>query len=284
MSSTTVNPIQPATRPAGSAPDFEGIKARQHATWASGDYGQIGVRLQIVGESLCEAVDLLAGERVIDVAAGNGNASLAAARRFAEVTATDYVPALLEEGRKRAEADQLPITFQVADAEQLPFSDDSFDVALSTFGVMFAPNQARTAAELLRVVKPGGRIGLANWTPEGFLGGLFKVIGAFVPPPAGLTSPMAWGSEPRLVELFGPAASDIRTTRKTYSFRYRSAGHWVEIFRTYYGPTHKAFAALDEAGKKALHDALIEFLQGQNAHSGEALVIPGEYLEVVITK
>lgn len=284
MNSATVDPRQPAAGPAAPAPDLEAIKARQQATWASGDYGQIGVRLQIVGESLCEAVDLLAGERVVDVAAGNGNASLAAARRFAEVTSTDYVPTLLEEGRKRAEADKLPITFQVADAEQLPFPDGSFDVALSTFGVMFAPNQGRTAAELLRVVKPGGRIGLANWTPEGFLGGLFKVIGAFVPPPAGLTSPMAWGSEPRLVELFGPEASDIRTTRRIYTFRYRSAEHWVEIFRTYYGPTHKAFGALDEAGRKDLHDALVGFLRGYNAHNGEALVIPGEYLEVVITK
>jgi ubiquinone/menaquinone biosynthesis C-methylase UbiE len=266
------------------APDFVAIKARQHATWASGDYGQIGVRLQIVGESLCEAVDLLAGERVVDVAAGNGNASLAAARRFAEVTSTDYVPALLEEGRKRAEADKLPITFQVADAEQLPFPDGSFDVALSTFGVMFAPNQGRAASELLRVVKSGGRIGLANWTPEGFLGDLFKVLGAFVPPPAGLTSPMAWGSEPRLVELFGPEASDIRTRRRTYTFRFRSAEHWVEIFRTYYGPTNKAFAALSEARQQDLHAALVEFLRGQNTYSGEALVIPGEYLEVVITK
>lgn len=285
MNHTTTIPNQAAARPAAiSGPDFEAIKARQHATWASGDYGQIGVRLQIVGESLCEAVDLLAGERVLDVAAGNGNASLAAARRFAEVTSTDYVPALLEEGRRRAEADKLPITFQVADAERLPFPDASFDVALSSFGVMFAPNQAKSAAELLRVVKPGGRIGLANWTPEGFLGGLFKVIGSFVPPPAGLTSPMAWGSEPRLVELFGPQASDIRTRRKSYVFRYHSAEHWVDVFRTYYGPTHKAFAALDAAGQRALHDALVAFLRDQNSHGAETLVIPGEYLEVVITK
>ena len=279
----TIQPVAPTVSPS-PAPDLETIKTRQQATWASGDFGHVGVRLQIVGESLCEAVDLAAGERVLDVAAGNGNATLAAARRFAEVTSTDYVPALLEQARLRAEADRLPVTFQVADAEQLPFPDDSFDVVLSTYGVMFAPNQARAAAELLRVVRPGGRIGLANWTPEGFIGKLFKVTGAFVPPPAGLASPMAWGSEPRLVELFGPLASDIRTTRKSYVFRFRSAAHWVEFFRSYYGPTHKAFAALDEARQRALHAALIEFLQGENTHRGDALMIPGEYLEVVITK
>jgi ubiquinone/menaquinone biosynthesis C-methylase UbiE len=261
-------------------PDFDAIKARQQATWASGDYGQIGVRLQIVGESLCEAVDLRAGERVLDVAAGNGNASLAAA----EVTSTDYVPSLLEHGRQRAEADRLPIAFQLADVERLPFPDASFDVVLSTFGVMFAPNQPRAAAELLRVLKRGGRIGLANWTPEGFLGGLFKVIGAFVPPPTGIASPMAWGTESRLRELFGPEASGVLATRKTYTFRYRSAEHWVEIFRTYYGPTHKAFAALDEAGQRRLHAALVDFLRGQNTHAGDSLAIPAEYLEVVISK
>jgi ubiquinone/menaquinone biosynthesis C-methylase UbiE len=286
MHHMAIDTIHPPTRRAGppATPDYEAIKARQQATWASGDFGQIGVRLQIVGESLCEAIDLRAGERVLDVAAGNGNASLAAARRFADVTSTDYVPALLEQGRLRAEADRLAITFRVADAERLPFPDASFDVVLSTYGVMFAPNQEHAAAELLRVARPGGRIGLANWTPEGFLGRLFGVMSGFVPPPAGLASPMAWGSEPRLVELFGPRASDIRTTRKAYVFRYRSAEHWVEFFRTYYGPTHRAFAALDEAGQRALHAALVAFLRGENTHTGDALVVPAEYLEVVITK
>ena len=265
-------------------PDLEAIKGRQQATWASGDFGQIGVRLQIVGESLCEAVDLLSTEKVLDVAAGNGNASLAAARRFADVTSTDYVPALLEQGKLRAEVDRLPMTFQVADAEQLPFPDASFDVVLSTFGVMFAPNQERAAAELMRVVKPGGRIGLANWTPEGFLGQLFKVVGAFSPPPPGLRSPMAWGTETRLVELFGPQASDIRTERKSYMFRFRSPEHWIEVFRAYYGPTHKAFAALDADRQAAFYAALVEFLGAQNQWRGDALVIPGEYLVVVVTK
>ena len=286
MSPTTVGPIHPFARPVGGevAPDFDAIKMRQQATWAAGDFGQIGVRLQIVGELLCEAADIVAGERVLDVAAGNGNASLAAARRFAEVTSTDYVPALLEQGRRRADADGLAITLQVADAERLPFPDESFDVALSTYGVMFAPNQKRAAAELVRVVKPGGRIGLASWTPEGFLGGLFQVMSAFVPPPAGLASPMAWGTEPRMLELFGPQVLNIRTARRTYAFRYRSAEHWVEFFRTYYGPTHKAFAALDEVGQRELHFALVKFVGSHNTHRGEGLVVPAEYLEVVITK
>jgi ubiquinone/menaquinone biosynthesis C-methylase UbiE len=265
-------------------PDLEVIKTRQQATWASGDFGQIGVRLQIVGESLCEAVELDALERVLDVAAGNGNASLAAARRFAEVTSTDYVPALLDQARRRAEADRLPITFQVADAEDLPFADEQFDVVLSTFGVMFAPNQERAASELLRVVRRGGRIGLASWTPEGFLGQLFQVVSSFVPAPAGIRSPMAWGTETRLVELFGPHAADIRTQRKNYMFRFGSAEHFIDFFRAYYGPTLKAFAALDETGQKAFHAALLEFLRQQNRNKNGVLVIAGEYLEVVITK
>jgi len=264
--------------------DLAAIKTRQQATWTSGDYGRIGVRLQIVGESLCEAVDLHATDKVLDVAAGNGNASLAAARHFADVTSTDYVPALLEQGRLRAEADRLPITFQVADAEALPFPDESFDVVLSTFGVMFAPNQERAAGELVRVVKPGGKIGLANWTPDGFIGRLFEVVSAHVPPPPALRSPLEWGKEPRLVELFGPHAADIRTTRRTYTFRYRSAEHWIEVFRTFYGPTHKAFGALDEAGQQALHAALLGFLGRWSRGNGAGLCIPSEYLEVVVTR
>lgn len=271
-----------ADAPAGI--DLTAVKKRQQATWASGDFGRIGVTLQIVGESLCEAVDLLATETVLDVAAGDGNASLAAARRFADVLSTDYVPELLEQGRRRAEAERVPVTFQVADAEQLPFPDESFDVVLSTFGVMFAPNQERAASELMRVTRRGGRIGLASWTAEGFIGRLFEVVTSFVPPPPGLRSPMAWGAETRLVELFGPRASDLRTQRKTYVFRYRSAEHWVEYFRAYYGPTHKAFAALDEPGQKAFKMALLGFLREWNRGRGEALVIPGEYLEAVVTK
>lgn len=265
-------------------PDFSAIKAKQQSTWASGDFGRIGVRLQIVGESLCEAVDLHSEEKVIDVAGGNGNASLAAARRFAHVTSTDYVPALLDQGRRRAEADALPMAFEVADAEALPFADGTFDVALSSFGVMFAPNQPQAAAELLRVVRPGGRIGLANWTPDGFIGKLFEVVGSFVPPPAGVRSPMAWGTEPRLIELFGPRASDIRTERKTFAFRHPSPEHWVEYFRTYYGPMHRAFAALEESRRATFEEALTELAREWNRSARGALVVPGEYLEVVVTK
>jgi ubiquinone/menaquinone biosynthesis C-methylase UbiE len=267
-----------------SMPDFDAIKARQQATWSSGDFGRIGVTLQIVGETLCEAVDVVSTDKVLDVAAGAGNASVAAARRFADVLSTDYVPALLDEGRRRAEADRLPMAFEVADAEQLPFSDRSFDVVLSTFGVMFAPNQERAAAELVRVVKPGGRIGLANWTPEGFIGQLFRVISRFVPPPAGLRSPMEWGAESRLSELFGSRTASIRTARRMFMFRYRSARHFVEYFRTFYGPTVKAFGALDPTRQQALHEAIIALVERFNVHHGAALVVPGEYLEVAITK
>ena len=192
--------------------DFAAIKQRQQATWASGDFAVIGTTLQIVGESLAEAVDVCAGERVLDVAAGNGNATLAAARRFAEVTSTDYVPALLEKGRARAAAEGLAVRFQVADAEDLPFSDGSFDVVLSTFGAMFTPDHGRPAREMLRVVRRGGRIGLANWTPEGFIGRLFKVVGAYVPPPTGLKSPALWGTESHIVALFGPKAAQTIMT------------------------------------------------------------------------
>lgn len=265
-----------------TVPDYRAIKERQRATWASGDFGQVGVRLQIVGESLCEAVDLRSGERVVDVAAGNGNATLAAARRYADVVSTDYVPALLEQGRRRAEAEGLPVRFREADAEDLPFPHGEFDVALSTFGVMFAPNQERAAAELLRVVRPGGRIGLACWTPDGFIGELLRVVGSFLPPSPLPHPPTAWGSEIRLVELFGPWVGDIRTERRNFMFRYHSAEHWIATFRSYYGPVHKAFAALDADGQSALDRALTDLLARHDRGSGSALVVPGEYLEAVL--
>ena len=266
------------------SPDLAAIKQRQQATWASGDYGVIGVRLQIVGESLAEAADVRAGERVLDVAAGNGNATLAAARRFAEVTSTDYVPALLEKGRARAQAEGFDVQFRVADAEDLPFADGSFDVVLSTFGAMFTPDHARPAREMLRVVRSGGRIGMANWTPEGFIGRLFKVIGAHVPPPAGLQSPALWGSEPHIVELFGSQARDIRCQRRHFNFRFRSPAHWLQVFRSYYGPTVKAFAALDDTGARALERDILGLLGQLNTAGNDSLVVPSEYLEVVITR
>jgi len=270
------------TRP--TIPAFKAIKLRQQSMWASGDYSRIGVRLQIVGESLCEAVDLRAGENVIDVAAGNGNTSLAAARRLARVTCTDYVPELLSNGIRRAQADGFTLTTWVADAEDLPFSEGEFDVALSSFGVMFTPNQERAASEMLRIVRPGGRIGLANWTPDGFVGQLFGVVGRFVPPPADVPSPAAWGTETRLVELFGPFASHIRTERKQFVFRDLSADSWIETFRTYYGPIYKAFEALDAEGQQKLHSALRDLIVRFNRGDGKSLVLPADYLEIVITR
>jgi len=260
------------------------IKQKQQVTWASGDFAVIGTTLQIVGETLAEAADVKAGERVIDVAAGNGNATLAAARRFARVTSTDYVPHLLEKGSHRARAEGVDVAFQVADAEALPFADDTFDVALSTFGVMFAPDHPRAAAELMRVVRPGGRIGLANWTPAGFIGQLFKVVAGHVPPPAGLKSPMLWGDEAHIVGLFGTRASAIRADKRIFNFRYRSAEHFVEIFRAFYGPTNKAFAALDDSGQASLRAALVALLEKSNVAGGKSLVVPAEYLEVVVTR
>ena len=284
MTTQTVRTNTKQAESARVAPNYAEIKQRQQATWASGDFAVIGVTLQIVGETLAEAVDIRAGERVLDVAAGNGNATLAAARRFADVTSTDYVPDLLDNGRTRAAAEGLEVNFQVADAEDLPFPDGSFDVALSTFGAMFTPDHARPAREMLRVVRDGGRIGLANWTPEGFIGQLFKVVGAYIPPPAGLKSPALWGTEPHIVELFGAEAADIRTTRRNFNFRYRSPAHWIQVFRDFYGPTHKAFAALDPAGQDALAKDITALLNRCNTAGPASLVVPGEYLEVVIVR
>jgi ubiquinone/menaquinone biosynthesis C-methylase UbiE len=263
--------------------DLAAIKGRQQAAWGSGDYAMIGTTLQIVGEMLCEAVDLRSNQRVLDVAAGNGNATLAAARRFAEVVSTDYVGALLDRGRERAEADRLPVTFREADAEALPFADASFDVVLSTFGVMFTPNQEQAAKELVRVCRPGGKIGLANWTPESFIGKLFKTIGKYVPPAPGMKSPALWGSKAHLDTLFGAKAT-IAAQSKNFVFRYKSPQHWVEIFRGYYGPVVKTFAAIDPEARKALEADLHALLDEFNIADDGTLVLPSEYLEVVITK
>ena len=267
-----------------SAPDLAAIKQRQQATWASGDFAIIGTTLQIVGETLCEAADLRSGAKVLDVAAGNGNCSLAAARRWCDVTSTDYVPALLEDGRRRAEGERLPITFQVADAEALPFEDGSFDVVLSSFGVMFAPDHEKTASELLRVCRSGGRIGLANWTPRGFIGQLFTVIGRHLPPPAGVTPPPKWGTEAHLEHLFGAGAADIHVTPRDFTFRYKSPEHWIEVFRTWYGPVHKAFGALAPEQQQALHNDLLKLIAEFNTSQDATMVAPGEYLEIVIIK
>jgi ubiquinone/menaquinone biosynthesis C-methylase UbiE len=260
------------------------LKAHQHGAWSSGDYAVVGATLQIVGESLCEALDVRSGQRVLDVAAGNGNASLAAARRWCDVVATDYVPALLERARQRAAADGLEMLFQEADAEALPFPDESFDVVLSTFGVMFTADHDRAAAELGRVCKRGGKIGMANWTPDGFVGQLFGTIGKHVPAPPGATSPALWGTRDKLTEWFGPRAGSIKIAERQFVFRYRSPEHWLEIFKTCYGPTLKAFAALKGPEQKALERDLLSLVDHFNRSGDSTMVVPGEYLEIVITQ
>jgi ubiquinone/menaquinone biosynthesis C-methylase UbiE len=269
---------------ATAQPDLAAVKQRQHGAWSSGDYAIVGTTLQIVGEQLCEALDLRAGSKVLDVAAGNGNATLAAARRWCDVTSTDYVPALLKRGQERAAADHLTVEFREADAEALPFADASYDVVLSTFGVMFTPDQDQAASELARVCKSGGKIGLANWTPDSFIGQLFKTIGKYVPPPAGVKSPSLWGTRARLEALFGESALEIDTTSRAFVFRFRTPEHWLEVFRTYYGPMVKTFGALDAEKQSALTQELLQLMAAGNRSGDSTLVLPSEYLEVVITR
>jgi ubiquinone/menaquinone biosynthesis C-methylase UbiE len=263
--------------------DFNALKIRQQAAWASGDYAVIGTTLQLVGEQLAEACDLRWDERVLDVAAGNGNATLAAARRGCKVVSTDYVESLLERGAERARAERLEVEFKPADVEALPFRDASFDAVLSTFGVMFAPDHARSAAEMARVCRSGGRIGMANWTPGGFVGQLFKTLGRHLPPPPGAQSPALWGSEAQLRTLFATSAAKIDVTPRTFNFRYRSAAHFIDVFRSWYGPVHKAFAALGPQKGPELERDLTELLNGLNRAGASSLVVPSEYLEVVVT-
>jgi ubiquinone/menaquinone biosynthesis C-methylase UbiE len=263
--------------------DFNALKTRQQAAWASGDYAVIGTTLQLVGEQLAEACDLRYDERVLDVAAGNGNATLAAARRGCKVVSTDYVESLLERGAERARAERLDVEFKPADVENLPFRDASFDAVLSTFGVMFAPDHARSAAEMARVCRSGGRIGMANWTPGGFIGQLFKILGRHLPPPPGAQSPALWGSEAHLRALFAPSAAKIDVTPRIFNFRYRSPAHFIDIFRTWYGPVHKAFAALGPEKGAALERDLTELMNGLNRGGPSSLVVPSEYLEIVVT-
>ena len=264
--------------------DLEVVKTRQRVAWSSGNYAVVGSTLQIVGEELCEALDLRAGRKVLDVAAGNGMASLAAARRWCDVVSTDYVSSLLERGRARASADGLPIEFKEADAEALPFGDNSFDTVISTFGVMFTPNQEQAAAELLRVCKSGGQIGLTNWTPDGFIGHVFKTLGKYLPPPAAAKSPLLWGTRARLTELFGTKATWIKTESRNFNFRYRSAEHFLDVFRNYYGPMLKAFAALDVPQQTKLEKDLYDLIARMNKAEDGTMVVPSEYLEVIIAK
>lgn len=267
-----------------SLPDFAAIKAKQNAAWSSGDYAKIGTTLQNVGEELADALDLPPDAEVLDVAAGNGNATLAFARRWARVTSTDYVEALLERGKSRAAAEALDIRFQFADAENLPFGDGAFDAVVSTYGVMFTPNQEQAASELLRVCRPGGKIGLANWTPEGFIGQLFKTLGKHVAPPPGVQSPARWGTAEWIDEIFAGSANAIDFTRKSFVFRYRSPAHFVEFFRTFYGPVHKAFLALDAEGREALEADLHAVIAVLNTASDGTMRVPGEYAEIVVEK
>jgi ubiquinone/menaquinone biosynthesis C-methylase UbiE len=273
--------IAPSSMP---APDLNALKTKQQAAWSSGNYAIVGSTLQIVGEELCEALDLKAGSKVLDVAAGNGMASLAAGRRWCDVTSTDYVPALLERGRARAIAEGMTMEFVEADAEKLPFDRDSFDVVLSTFGVMFTPNQDKAASELLRVCRPKGQIGLANWTPDGFIGHVFKTLGKYLPPPAGAKSPALWGTRARLDEMFDAGASSIKTAPRVFNFRYRSAHHFLDVFKTFYGPVLKAFAALEPVKQEELHNDLNALIVRMNRASDGTMVVPSEYLEVIITK
>ena len=281
---TSTSDTRQSPSPATPPVDLKAVKTRQQGAWSSGDYAVVGTTLQIVGEELCEALDLRAGQKVLDVAAGNGNVSLAAARRFCDVVSTDYVPALLERGRERATAERLPIEFREADAEALPFPDASFDAVVSTFGVMFTPDQDRAAAELVRVCKRGGKIGLANWTPEGFIGQLFKTLGKHVPPPAGAKSPALWGTRARLDQLFGADARSIDVTPRWFAFRYRSPEHWLEVFKTYYGPTLKAFAGLEPSAQELLRHDILSLIGQLNRADDGSMVVPSEYLEVVISR
>lgn len=271
-------------RPEVAAPDLKAIKAKQQAAWSSGDYAVVGATLQIVGEQLAEAMDLRAGAKVLDIAAGNGNFTLAAAHRWCDVTSTDYVEALLNRGRLRAEAEGLKVTFQKADAENLPFGDGAFDAVASTFGGMFSPDQGRTASEMLRVCRSGGRIGLANWTPDGFIGQMFKTIGKHLPPPAGLKSPALWGTWEWMEKAFRAGSSALKAEPRHFVFRYRSPQHFLDVFRDYYGPMLKAFEALNATGRKALSQDVIELIGRFNRSGDGTMVVPGEYLEVVVTK
>jgi ubiquinone/menaquinone biosynthesis C-methylase UbiE len=274
---------QTQTTPATLVPDLAAVKSRQQRTWSAGDYAVVGATLQIVGEELCEAAQLEPDDRVLDVATGNGGTAIAAARRFCTVTGADYVPELLARARERAAAENYVITFDEADAEDLPYHDASFDAVVSTFGVMFTANQDRAAAELLRVCRPGGTIALANWTPDGFIGRVFKTIGKHSPPPAGVASPLLWGTESHLRALFGTGITELRAVPRDFTFRYRSAEHFLDVFRTYYGPMLKAFEGLDDTGRDALAADLRQLLTELNT-STEHLAIPGTYLEVVATK
>jgi ubiquinone/menaquinone biosynthesis C-methylase UbiE len=264
------------------APDLKAVTAVQQKIWSEGDFAKIGTAAQIVQEELCEAVDVWPGQRVLDVACGAGNGAIAAARRNAKAVGLDYVPELLERGRERAAVEGYEVEFVEGDAQDLPFEDGSFDVVISTFGAMFAPDQEKTAQELMRVCRSGGKIGMANWTPRGLVGGgLFKITSEHAPPPPGVLPPVLWGTEERLRELFGDGVSELTVTQRHFNFRYPSPEAWLEFFRTYFGPMIMAFARVGDEGAPALENDLLEYMRGANRAGDAALVAPAEYAEVV---
>jgi SAM-dependent methyltransferase len=267
------------------APDFAAVKSRQQATWASGDFAVVASRIVFQAEHLCETADLQAGWRVLDVATGSGNAALAAARRGCDAVGIDYVPALLERGRARAAAEGLDVEFVEGDAENLPFPDASFDAVTSIYGAMFAPDHDRAAAELARVCRPGGRIALASWTPDGFIGETFQVFTRYLPPAPGLRPPVRWGDPGYLDALFGSAAASMTSHRRTAVFRFRSAEENVDFFRTYYGPTLRAFESLDPPRREALRNDLLDLARRYDRNGGTGpIAITGDYLETVIVR
>jgi SAM-dependent methyltransferase len=266
-------------------PDFSAVKKRQQATWASGDFSVVAARIVYQAEQLCETADLQAGWRVLDVATGSGNAALAAARRGCQAVGIDYVPALLERGMIRAAAEHLSVEFLEGDAEQLPFPDAAFDAVVSIYGVMFAPNHRRAASELARVCRPGGRITLACWTPEGFIGETFRLFSRFLPPTPGLQPPILWGDKSYQRELFGESAASVTAYPRTAILRYRSAEENVEFFRTFYGPTLRAFEALPVERRAELNDNLIALVKRYDRNAGSGPVaIAADYLETVIVR
>jgi len=263
-------------------PDFAAVTEVQQQIWSEGDFARIGIGIQMVGEDLAEAVNILPGQRVLDVATGAGNCAIAAARRFGEAVGLDYVPALLQRARERAAAEHFDIEFVEGDAQALPFDDGSFDVVLSSFGAMFAPDQEKTASELLRVCRSGGKIGMANWPPRGLVGGgMFKIVAEHAPPPPGVQPPVLWGSEDRVRELFGDGVSDIRFTSREVRMRHYSPESWLEYFRTYFGPMVTAFERVGEDGAQALSDDLLELMRSSNEAGDAALVASAEYVEIV---
>ncbi|MEO8164436.1 MAG: methyltransferase domain-containing protein [Betaproteobacteria bacterium] len=264
--------------------DFDAIKRQQQRTWAKGDFAMIGWHTAYPGELLCEAVGLRAGEKVLDVATGSGNAALSAARRNCEATGIDYVPALIERARQRALLESLPAKFKVGDCEEIPFGQANFDVVLSVYGSMFAPDAEQAARELLRVCRPGGRIGLANWTPDGFWGQAFGLIGRYVPPPAGVRPPVAWGVEERLGELFGAGITSSVVVRRSALFRFRSSAHWIEVFSRYFGPLMRVREMLDEARTREFLADLDATLNRFNQSGDDTLVVSADYLEVVMIR